>query len=325
MPVSYQTVGQDDDGQRFDRWFKKLFPAIGYGVLQKLLRTGQIRVDGKRATASTRLIAGQQVRIPPFPEGKTGEGRSKKDAQVSPADAKLIRSMVIHQDKSVIVLNKPPGLAVQGGSGTHRHVDGMLGALSNEEGVKPRLVHRIDKDTSGILLLARSSEAARFLTDQFRRDRVIKTYWALVKGVPDIRKGVINMPLGKDGAKGGEKVVADYDEGKDAVTEYAVVDNAGRKVSWLAMRPRTGRTHQLRVHAAEGLNRPIIGDGKYGGPESFITGLSNKLHLHARRIEVRLPGGGHLDVSAELPEHMAASWSMFEFDGADADNPFDED
>lgn len=326
MPVSYQTIGADDDGQRFDRWFKKVFPAVPYGALQKLLRTGQIRVDGKRAQASTRLEAGQKIRIPPLPErDDEAPGERPRKSSVSDEDTKFIRSLVIHDDEGLVVINKPAGLAVQGGSGTYRHVDGMLDALVDEDGVRPRLVHRLDKDTSGLLLLARSSQAARFLGDLFRRNRVTKTYWALVVGVPDVRKGTIRLPLGKTGAKGNEKVVPDYEDGKDAVTDYAIVDTAGRRVSWLAMRPRTGRTHQLRVHAAEGLNRPIVGDGKYGGPDVFVTGLSNKLHLHAYSLKLEHPAGGEFSISAPLSSHMAASWDMFEFDPKDASDPFDEE
>lgn len=325
MSVTYRTVEADDDGQRLDRWFKKAFPTLGYGVLQKLMRTGQVRVDGKRCSASTRVEAGQQIRIPPLPERPEGETGKPFVARMSKEDIDYIRSMVIHADDSLYVLNKLPGLAVQGGSGTHRHVDGMLDALAGTDGVRPRLVHRIDKDTSGILVLARSASAARYMAELFRRDRVLKTYWALVVGIPDIRQGTIRLPLGKAGARGGEKVVADYDDGKDAVTDYAIVDNAARRVSWLAMRPRTGRTHQLRVHAVEGLNRPIVGDGKYGGPDAFITGLSNKLHLHARRIEFQHPEGGAFRLDADLPKHMAASWEMFEFDPKQAEDPFGDD
>lgn len=311
-------VAEGDADIRLDRWFKRHFPALKHGRLEKLLRTGQIRVDGGRAKASTRLEPGQTVRVPPLGEeavaAGSGDGAPRR-AAISDQDRDWIRSLVVYEDEEVIALNKPPGIAVQGGRKVSRHIDGLLDALAGEDGERPRLVHRLDRDTSGVLLVARSARAAAFLAEAFKGRDAKKTYWALVVGVPSPRRGTIDMPLRKvAGQDGNERVVRDDAAGKPAVTDYEVVDAAGRKIAWVALYPRTGRTHQLRVHCA-GTGTPILGDGKYGGGAAHLDGIpgGERLHLHARAIELPHPAGGVLRVTAPLPEAMAMTWHFFQF------------
>lgn len=324
--VQSLTVSADEADLRLDRWFKRRFPALGHGRLEKLLRTGQVRVDGKRAKASLRLAAGQTVRVPPTATSPApaGEPLDRGPPPVSAADAAFVRALVIYRDADVIALNKPPGLAVQGGTGTHRHLDGMLDALRFEATERPRLVHRLDRDTSGVLLLARSARAAAKLAAAFRGKTARKLYWALVAGTPRPPQGKIDLPLAKEAGPAGERMARDDEAGQRAITLYATVDAAADRAAWLVMWPLTGRTHQLRVHAAEGLGVPIVGDGKYGGPAAFLTGsVSRKLHLHARSIALPHPSGeGELKVTAKLPPHMAETWALFGFE-ADRDiDPF---
>lgn len=324
-------VADDDDGIRLDRWFKRHYPQIGHGRVEKLARTGQIRVDGGRVKASTRLEAGQTVRVPPLtpqeprePHGpqKLARERARADRQ----DEEWVQSLVIHRDEHVIALNKPPGLAVQGGSKVSRHLDEMLDGLRFGAEERPRLVHRLDKDTSGILLLGRGAASAAKLADAFRSKQAKKTYWALTAGVPELERGRIDMPLAKGGAAGGERMGPDAERGLTAITYYAVMENAGKRVAWLALRPITGRTHQLRVHCATALKTPVLGDGKYGGKNAFLPGVPglSRLQLHARAIELPHPAGGTLRLTADLPESMAAIWRFFEFNPADASDPFAE-
>lgn len=305
---------------RLDRWFKQRFPGIGHARLQKLVRTGQIRVDGARAKAGTRLAPGQKVRIPPLgplPAAKPARARPA----VSKADARDLMARVLHRDDEVIVLDKPAGLAVQGGSGIRRHIDAMLDALRFGAADRPRLVHRLDKDTSGVLVIARNAAAARKLTAGFRSKKARKLYWAVVAGVPIKEEGTINLALAKTPGPGGEKVTAGGKGGKGApkraLTRYRIIDRAGRKAAWVAFEPETGRTHQLRVHAAS-LGTPILGDGKYGGKEAFLKGedIASRLHLHARAIRIPHPAGGILKVSAPLPDHMRVTFDMLGFDAA---------
>ena len=303
-------------GMRLDRWFKQRFPGIGHARLQKLVRTGQIRVDGARAKAGTRLEPGQKVRIPPLgPLPVAKPGRAKP--AVSDADARDLKARVLHRDNEVIVLDKPAGLAVQGGSGTRRHIDAMLDALRFGSGDRPRLVHRLDKDTSGVLVIARNAAAARELTAGFRNKKARKLYWAVVAGVPNQDEGIIDLALAKMSGRGGEKVTAGKKGGKSALTHYRVIDRAGAKAAWVAFEPETGRTHQLRVHAVA-LGTPILGDGKYGGKEAFIKGkdIASRLHLHARAIQIPHPAGGILKVSAPLPDHMRVTFDMLGFDAS---------
>lgn len=326
-------VTDEESDLRLDRWFKRRFPDLGHGRLEKLLRTGQVRVDGKRAKANTRLQPGQQIRVPPGADAPrpAGPARAAKP-EVSASDADFVRALVIYKDDDVLALNKPPGLAVQGGTGTFRHLDGMLDALKLDAEERPRLVHRLDRDTSGVILLARRAKMAARLGEAFRGKTARKLYWALVAGAPKPAQGKIDMSLAKEGGplgKGewGERMARDDEAGQRAITLYSTVDNAAGRAAWLVMWPLTGRTHQLRVHAAKGLGTPIVGDGKYGGQAAFLTGsVSRKLHLHARAIELPHPAGkGTLRVVAELPAHMRETWELFEFD-ADADlDPFREE
>lgn len=314
--VITRTVENGEADLRLDRWFKRHYPWLGHAKLEKLLRTGQVRVDGGRAKAATRLEPGQAIRIPPLGEPPKDDDRPRepKPARATPARIAELEAAVLHKDDAVIVINKPPGLATQGGTGQTEHLDGLLGFLKFGNAERPRLVHRLDKDTSGVILLARTASAAAKLAGALKAREAHKLYWSLVMGVPEIRQGKINMPLSKLPGAAGEKMAADEDDGKNAVTLYNTIDTAGRRASWLAMAPLTGRTHQLRVHAAL-MGRPIVGDGKYGGAEAHLTGgVSRKLHLHARAIKLAHPDGGMLQVKAPLPEHMQATWDFLGFE-----------
>ena len=312
MSVTLQTVSVDEADIRLDRWFRRQYPHLTQGALQKLCRTGQVRVDGKRAGPATRLGPGQSVRVPPLPN-------TARLAPIMPAvdahDAREMERMVIYRDAQVLVLNKPPGLAVQGGPGIARHVDGMLDALRFEAEHRPRLVHRIDRDTSGLLLLARTPGVAGSLAAAFRGRDVRKTYWAVVVGRPHPLQGVIDLPLARIGAGPGALSIAAGRDEADAVSarsDYVVRDSAGRKLAWLELSPLTGRTHQLRVHC-EALGTPILGDPKYGGEAAHVDGFADRLHLHARTLELPHPAGGRLSVSAALPAHMRETFTSLGF------------
>ena len=320
-------ISREDDGLRLDKWFKKHYPGLTFGRLQKLLRTGQIRVDGvKTKEPSLRLATGQSMRVPPLDREKDVKPLQTANQRLTREEAEAIRSWVLHQDDHVIILNKPAGLAVQGGSGTKQHVDGMLGALKGDYPDKPRLVHRLDKDTSGVLVLARTQRAAQALTAAFRTKDVRKAYWAVVVGVPEKPQGRIDLSLSKRHSKNGERMVVDEFEGKRAVTAFKTIDQAGRRAVWLEMEPITGRTHQLRVHMLA-IGTPILGDGKYGGADAFLPGadVPKQLHLHARAIRFAHPAGGMFEIIAPMPEHMKETWAYFGFDEASAPQPFSED
>ncbi len=309
------TVEPDDEGVRLDRWFKRHLPQIGFATVSRWARTGQIRVDGKRAKPEDRLSAGQVLRVPPggdVPAKPKPARRPPTPEQLAAAEA-----MLIEKTDAALVLNKPPGLATQGGTGTHTHVDGLLDAfIEGEDDPRPRLVHRLDKDTSGVLLIARTPGSAAFFSKRFSGRSAKKVYWALVVGVPDVDDGTIDAPLAKQPGSGGEKMHVDTEAGQAARTRYRVLDRAGNRAAWVELEPLTGRTHQLRVHMAA-IGHPIVGDGKYGGPEAFLTGaISRKMHLHARRLVIDHPGGSKLDVTAELPDHFAASMDQLGFDAA---------
>lgn len=306
-------------GMRLDRWFKAHYPGLGFGELQKLLRSGQVRLDGGRVKADTRVQPGQTVRVPPLAiDRKLNAPLTGKTIRHS-GDAEVLERMTLFEDQKVIVFNKPAGLAVQGGSGVSRHVDDMLEALRNRKGEKPRLVHRLDRDTSGVLVVARTRLAAMKLAEAFRGRDAKKTYWALVKGVPAKREDRISTWLVKEPTPDGDRMrVARHGEpdADHAVSFYRVVEQAGQTLSWLEMEPHTGRTHQLRVHAAH-IGCPIIGDPKYFEADQnweFPGGIQNRLHLHARRIVIPHPDGGKIDVTAPLPPHMVQSWNLLGFD-----------
>lgn len=320
--VEQRRVENDEAGLRLDRWFKLHYPGLGFGHLQKLLRSGQIRIDGGRAKADTRVQPGQMVRVPPI-----GADAARSTAPLTANtmrdrhDAEVLAQMLIYEDDKLFVLNKPAGLAVQGGSGVSRHVDKMLEAWRNRKGEKPRLVHRIDRDTSGILVVARTRGAAVALTKAFRERDTTKTYWAVVKGVPAKREGRISTYVVREPTPEGDRVrIAKHGEvGADhALTHYKIVDQLAQNFAWLEMEPYTGRTHQLRVHAAH-LGHPILGDSKYFEADQnweFPGGVQKRLHLHARRIRIPHPDGGTVDQIAPLPQHMVQTFNLFGFDEA---------
>ncbi|ALN73736.1 MULTISPECIES: RluA family pseudouridine synthase [unclassified Aureimonas] len=325
VSVEQIRVEPDETGLRLDRWFKLHYPGLGFGHLQKLLRSGQVRVDGGRAKTDTRVEAGQLIRIPPM-------GGESAKLKVAPLTANTIRDkhdgdvlsqMLLYEDEKVFVFNKPAGLAVQGGSGLSRHVDKMLEAWRSKKGEKPRLVHRLDRDTSGILVVARTRGAAVALTKSFRERDTKKRYWAILKGVPQPKDGRISTYLVKEATADGDRmrVARHGEEGADhALSHYRVIDQVAQNFSWVELEPYTGRTHQLRVHALH-INHPILGDPKYFEHDTnweFPGGVQNKLHLHARRITIPHPDGRGkmIDQIAPLPPHMVQTWNLFGFDEA---------
>ncbi|WP_127598795.1 RluA family pseudouridine synthase [Nitratireductor alexandrii] len=321
--VEQITVESGEAGMRLDRWFKAHFPGLGFGQLQKLLRSGQIRVDGGRAKSDTRVEPGQVVRVPPLAVDRKGEAPLTQRTMRDRSDADLLSKMLLYEDPQVFVFDKPSGLAVQGGSGVSRHLDQMLEAWRNKKGEKPRLVHRLDRDTSGALVVARTRQAAMRLAEAFRGRDAKKTYWALVKGVPRKREDRVSSWLVKEQTPDGDRMrVARHGEaGADhAISHYRVIEQAGMALSWLQMEPFTGRTHQLRVHAAA-IGCPIIGDPKYFEADQnweMPGGIQNRLHLHARRIVIPHPRGGTIDVTAPLPPHMVQSFNLLGFDENEA-------
>ena len=312
-------VGYDDEGIRVDRWFKRHLPDTSFTTVAKWARTGQLRVDGARVGPGDRLQAGQVLRVPP-PEPERPDVRGQRERPpLSDDEAAFAREMVIRKDAQALVLNKPPGLATQGGTKTVTHVDGLLDALQYEAEGRPKLVHRLDKDTSGALLVARTSRAAAFFAKTFSGRSAKKVYWALVVDVPSIDDGMIELPIAKQPGTGGEKMCVDEENGQPARTRYRVIERAGNRTAWVELQPFTGRTHQLRVHMAA-IGHPIVGDGKYGGQAAFLTGgISRKMHLHARRIRVDHPDGGEIDVTAELPTHFAESLASLGFEAMAGD------
>jgi len=311
------SVTPDENGMRVDRFFEARFAGLSFSHIQRIIRKGEVRVNGKRTQPKARLEAGQAVRIPPL---KLDAPKPRDDAPAALKDRHFLKSITLYEDDDVMVLNKPMGLAVQGGSGTVRHIDGMLGALrgSHPDAQRPRLVHRLDKDTAGCLLVAKTRFAAAALGKTFRSRSARKIYWALVAGVPKPAQGRISTYLAKQEveedsymriAKHGEKAAV------HAVTYYAVVETAAQKLAWISLKPVTGRTHQLRAHMAH-VGNAIIGDPKYFNIENWELpgGMQDKLHLLARRIAVPHPRGGTIDVSAPLPPHMEQSWNLLGFD-----------
>ena len=310
------TVSAEDDGIRLDRWFKRHLEATSYTTVAKWARTGQLRIDGARATPGDRLTAGQVLRVPPAEavRGDAPKVAARTRTPLTPDEEAFIQELVIHKDSQAIVINKPPGLATQGGTKTTEHVDGLLDGLTFESEGRPKLVHRLDKDTSGALLVARNARAAGHFAKAFSSRTARKVYWALIVGVPDIFDGMIELPIGKQPGSGGEKMHVDEENGSPARTRYRVIERAGNRAAWVELQPYTGRTHQLRVHL-NAIGHPIVGDGKYGGAASFLTGgVSRKMHLHARRIRIDHPDGGQIDVTADLPAHFSESLKLLGFD-----------
>jgi 23S rRNA pseudouridine955/2504/2580 synthase len=324
--VETRTIAPDEAELRLDRWFRRHFPRLTHGRLQKLLRTGQVRVDGKRAEASLRLRPGQAIRVPPLGDPATRPASAAR-RPVPVAEAEKLRRCVLHMDDQVIVIDKPAGLAVQGGTGTPKHLDAMLDVLMFDMKERPRLVHRLDRDTSGVLVLARTARAAALLADAFRQKTTRKIYWAIVAGRPKLARGRIDAALAKRLGRQGERVMAvdeDDEDARRAVTLYDTLDAAGPKAAWLALWPVTGRTHQLRAHCAL-IGTPILGDAKYSeeGAAALGPAPARRLHLHARSIAVPHPSGGTLSVSAPLPADLRETWKLFGFDPERNDDPFE--
>lgn len=322
--VESVAVGPDDDGVRLDRWFRRHYPTLTHGRLEKLLRTGQVRVDGSRARANLRLAEGQVIRVPPLKTGAPDKPVhwpppiADKDAEAA------LEALILHEDGHLIVLNKPAGLASQGGSGLSEHVDGLLATRTDRKGERPRLVHRLDRETSGLLVVAKSRKVAADLSAAFRTRKVRKTYWGLVLGVPHPLQGTIKQSLEKRMQGGEERMVpVPFGQGQRAMSHYAVVAHAGKRVAFLALRPVTGRTHQLRVHCAV-METPLVGDAKYGQPHDLGPNIEDRLHLHARELAFDHPAGGRVRYEAPLPPHMAASWQFFGFPDRLEDDPFAE-
>ncbi len=309
-------ITSEDSGIRLDRWFKRHMPELNHGVLEKALRKGLIRLDGKKSESSFRLEEGQVLRIRADSLDVPVNPRLRKKQVSAPEPSRLqaLRRAILYEDERLLVLNKPAGLAVQGGSGQKNHVDGLLAHLGNPKQGALKLVHRLDKDTSGVLLLAKGAKSASLLSALFARKEVEKIYLALVVGVPKPREGLIDLPLLKgvaSVAQSREKVYVDEENGQRAVTKYRVLDALGKHLAWVELRPVTGRTHQLRAHMAA-IGCPIVGDGKYGGSIAFMKdlGLPEQLHLHAQRIVLPAWGGDRIDVSAPLPAHMKRSKNL---------------
>jgi 23S rRNA pseudouridine955/2504/2580 synthase len=320
-------VNAEDDGQRLDRWLKKRVPELPWALAQKLIRKGAIKVAGKKADTDTRLAEGQEIRLPQMEERVDRQPEKKKAPGRD--DKKFLESLVIHDDGDIVAFNKPGDIASQGGGGVERHMDGLLELLADKKGRRPRLIHRLDRDTSGVLLCARSNEAVRRLGAAFHNRAARKIYWAILVPAPEDQDGTVNAPLAK--AKGPHKDRMAIDQGPDgktAITDFKVIERAGKKAAFAAFMPRTGRTHQIRVHAADALNCPILGDGKYGGAKARIEGmeLAKRLHLHARRLTLPNPSGkGVLSFAAPLPPELEASWDALGFDPALGDALADDD
>jgi 23S rRNA pseudouridine955/2504/2580 synthase len=318
--VQMLTVEAGEDGSRLDRWFKRRWPHLNHIQLNKLFRSGQVRVDGARAKSDTRLAVGAQVRVPPLPEAET---KDDGDRGVSAHDEAFIRSLVLFEDEHVLAINKPAGLAVQGGTKTHRHVDRLLSAWG--EGVnRPKLVHRLDRDTSGVLVMGKTPLAAARLSGAFAKRRASKTYWAIVAGNPKPGQGIINMPLVKTGLNDREMVLPA--EPKDpradpAETEFVTIARAGPRAAWLALRPHTGRTHQLRAHM-RAIGHAILGDPKYGDEKTDILSEGGlKLQLHARSLVLPHPIEGTLTITAPLSPEMKLGFDKFGF--VESEAPFE--
>jgi 23S rRNA pseudouridine955/2504/2580 synthase len=319
--VEQKEVSAGEDGMRLDRWFKTHYGSLPHSLLEKLLRTGQVRVDGARAKASMRLAAGQTIRIPPLPD--VAPPPAPKHA-LSKADREFLASITLYEDDDLLVLNKPSGIAVQGGTKTPHHIDRLLEGMGDGPETRPRLVHRLDRDTSGVLVVAKRRSVAAKLGRAFQTRSVRKIYWALTHGVPKPAQGKIEAALVKTTGPEGDRVrkarCGEQDRAQSAVTHYAVVDRAGQAVAFVSLKPVTGRQHQLRAHLAI-LGYPILGDEKYPTKTKLPAGVENKLHLHARRISFSHPSGeGVVDITAPLPAHMRQSFGLFGFEAREPES-----
>lgn len=309
------TVAEDDDGIRLDRWFKRHLPETSFNMVSRWARTGALRVDGKKTAPGDRVMTGQVLSVPPAEAAPAEGARAVRTVvPLTEDEERYVQEMVIERTRDALVLNKPPGLATQGGTKTHQHLDRLLNGLADDEGQRPKLVHRLDKDTSGVLLVARSARAAGHFAKTFSSRTARKVYWALVIGVPSPGEGQIDAPLAKQPGSGGEKMQVDEANGQPSRTRFRTIDVAGNRCAWVELQPLTGRTHQLRAHMAA-IGHPIVGDSKYGGADAFLTGgVSRKMHLHARRLRVDGPDGKPIDVTAELPPHFSETLGMLGFE-----------
>jgi 23S rRNA pseudouridine955/2504/2580 synthase len=325
-PVETIEVRADEAGLRLDRWFRLHFPDVTYGYLQKLMRSGQVRVDSRRVQANARLEAGQHIRVPQVVRIKPTGARHERPTALAKADGEFIERMILFEDDDVVVLNKPFGIAVQGGTGTKRHIDGLLAGMVDRFGDRPRLVHRLDRDTTGVLLVAKHRDAAAKLGRIFQTRSAAKTYWALVNGVPKPNQGKVEAPLVKATGPDGDRVrkarPGEQEQAMHATTHYSVIERVAHRAAWVSLKPVTGRQHQLRAHMAL-IGHPILGDNKYEGDKTMLAeAVDRKLHLHARRLVIPhpRPGSPRIDVTAPLPEHMRRTWELL---GLDA-NRYDE-
>lgn len=312
MSVQFEKVKVADNDIRLDRWFKRHFPTVSHGEIEKCLRQKNIRVNQLKATANQHLKTGDIIRIPPF-KSTAETPAPAKEKPLSKADIQFIQSLVLYKDEEVIVLNKPAGLAVQGGTKTTRHVDGLLDGLRFDYSERPKLVHRLDKETSGVLMVARTTQSAARMTKLFKTKDIQKTYWALVGGYPKIAEGKIDAPLIKKSLMGGEKMCVDFDQGERAISLYQVVDHLSNKVSWLELSPLTGRTHQLRVHCADVLKTPILGDEKYGQRKVISKDLPKRMYLHAHSLVWTNTLGKEKKVLAPLDKDFKAAFNEYGF------------
>jgi 23S rRNA pseudouridine955/2504/2580 synthase len=309
-------VAEDDDGIRLDRWFKRHMADVSFNQVSRWARTGQLRVDGKRAVPGDRIESGQTIRIPPAEIMPVKGARPRVTPKVELTDDEIafVKSMVIAEGRDWIVLNKPPGLATQGGTKTTNHLDRLLHGFVDDEGNRPKLVHRLDKDTSGVLLVAKTARAASHFAKAFSGRTATKIYWAIIAEVPSIEDGMIDLPLAKQPGTGGEKMHVDKENGLPSKSRYRLIDRAGNRAAWAELRPLTGRTHQLRAHMAA-IGHPIVGDAKYGGTDAMLTGgISRKMHLHARHLRLEAPDGKMIDATADLPDHFAETIESLGFD-----------
>lgn len=330
--VQTKTVTEDENNIRLDKWFLSHFPGLSKTQLYKLMRKGQVRLDGKRVKPDARVMAGQSVRVPPMPAEayETRKPKPSYSREEADRDRALLKQITLYQDADVLILNKPHGLATQGGSKVKRHINGILRSITSNR-CTPHIVHRLDRDTSGVLVIAKNAKSARTLGEVFKHRRVQKYYWALLSPAPEMEDGIIEAKIAKGKTRGGERVMVDHENGKYSKSEFWVIEKAYTKAAWVCFKPETGRTHQLRVHA-QLIGCPIVGDKKYAETDRHIEmpvdlqdiPSAQKLHLHAQRLVLPHPSGtGELDITAPLPDHMQKTFKYFEFDLNNADRDFE--